>query len=446
MPDGKLQIKGTITIKGGKDKKKKKKARKPRQKKDTTGYTGTGTADTRQEFGQPYTATALMTANMIRQQPYQQLPLQHPPLQFEQKTLAPKETYFKLQDIPTMKEEEKLLVSKKELREGVTPYLSLAEQTGIERQRIMGQQEISKLTKTLQDLEAERQQAESDFSYIERQKQAEISGLQQSVKQLESDKQRAEQDFADILEEQQRSRKAFEEEKTRYKQDVGKLQNELVRASVGGVMEGMIQNIESRAQTEAMSKDYIMLMQRPALMAELKKLQPKYTGLINEGPNKGKPKDPKTLREDLLALKGFDVTVEEKKRGRKKKEAVPKEEEEQFYEAPSSLEPSPEMQSLDDIIGLMEFTLAKGKPITEGEYAGMTAYETPYAEPMLRSEPYQYTKQELQQYGYAPKDIESYMEYMQQQETPSRVEEQYGPVQQPVPELGRIGGLLGRFF
>lgn len=437
MPDGKLHIKGTITIKGGKDKKKKKKARKPRQKKDTTGYTGTGTADTRQEFGQPYTATALMTANMIRQQPYQQLPLQHPPLQFEQKTLAPKETYFKLEDIPNMKEEEKLLVSKKELREGVTPYLSLAEQTGFERQRIMGEQEISKLTKTLQDLEAERQQAESDFSYIERQKQAEISGLQQSVKQLESDKQRAEQDFADILEEQQRSRKAFEEEKTRYKQDVGKLQNELVRASVGGVMEGMLQNIETKAQTESMSKDYIMLMQRPALMAELKKIQPKYKAIDSEG----KPKGIKTLREDLLALKGYDINVEEKKRGRKKKEAA--QEEEQFYEAPSSLEPSPEMQSLDDIIGLMEFTLAKGKPITEGEYAGMTAYEGEYSgKPLLQSEPYQYTREELKQYGATPQDIQSYMEYMQ----PPQVEESFGPVEQPVPELGRLGGLLGRFF
>ena len=62
-----------------------KNKRKPRKKKsglaETGGYTGTGKADTKQEFGIPYTAQAVMTAMALRPQLIQQPQIQQPTLE-----------------------------------------------------------------------------------------------------------------------------------------------------------------------------------------------------------------------------------------------------------------------------------------------------------------------------------------------------------------------------
>lgn len=156
MADGKLNIKGTITIKTGKTTKRK---RKPRKKKsgtgDTSGYTGTGKADTRQEFGTPYTAQALMQAMSLRPQiMYAQE--QFKTTEIQQPTL----TYGKFEELPQLGYDEPVVTTRREFEQKAVPFLEASIQQGIKQKKEL--------------LEADLREAEQDADYAKealRQKQ-----------------------------------------------------------------------------------------------------------------------------------------------------------------------------------------------------------------------------------------------------------------------------------
>lgn len=196
MASGKIDIKGTITIKDGK--KKKKKQRKPRKKKDakdTTGFTGSGIASTRQEFGQPYTAAAVMNAAMLRPM----LQFQQPTLgqtQFEQKTLEPKESYYQIEDIPYVPRQATIKMTKGEFMERAAPFLERSIEQGIQERKSIIEQDFEQLrdqyenqTRQLQDIalrerdifEEEQRKTQEQMNKIRLQGQEKLNAYQEEL-------------------------------------------------------------------------------------------------------------------------------------------------------------------------------------------------------------------------------------------------------------------------
>jgi len=186
MPDGKLHIKGTITIKSSKEEKEEKskgkkgrkdkefsmKYKKPRKRKGT----GTGIAITGQSFGQttaPYTPQAFMASMALRPQ------LTYSPEQFKTPQMQqPALEYAKFEQIPQLGYDVPVVTTRREFEEKAIPLIEENIQRGIKQKKKL-------LEADLRDAE---QQAEERISQVsqeaeERVRDAEYAKQEATTKQ-----------------------------------------------------------------------------------------------------------------------------------------------------------------------------------------------------------------------------------------------------------------------
>lgn len=331
MPSGKLKIEGTITIKHGKDKKKKRKAHKPKQKKDTTGYTGTGAAQTRQEFGQPYTAAAVMNAAMLRPMlQFQQPQIQPGQSSFEQKTIAPKEQYYQIEDIPYVPSESIIAITKREFMQKAEPFLKLETQERIQQYKQQSEEELRALQlrgeeqmneyqaeltrqKNFFENEMEAQQASFRKELSDLAQQAEDEVKSQQLKSLSGNVAALaiNQGLFNIVNDA--TRKQFEEEQQKSKELQKTLQITAEEAEI----------------------DKINAMQRTQLGKEIRKFIPNFNEVVDPDGNERTIED---LRLILLTKKGLNVQPAPRPTGRGRKTEKYQRAEMEAAEPPSTME------------------------------------------------------------------------------------------------------------
>lgn len=319
MAEGKLQIKGTITIKSGKEKKKKRKPRKKKAKKgdlvDTGGYTGTGTATTKTEFGAPYSAQALMTSMALRPQITYQQPDLQPAQQMQQRALeAPMYTF---EDIPQLPYDAPIQTTKREIMTKAEPLLRKQIQEGIQQERELYQEEVytaeQEKQRLRQQVEGMRQEVERQAQFFENEMERNQVSFQKQAADLE---QRATEE---------RQRMALERI-----QDKAKLFTDSVfdKAMFNIVSKTQQKEIEkSKQELERLSREKEQVIRESditrigtasvaAVKQELKQIDPTFNTKNEDGTNKSADE----LRQKLLELKGLSQYAEpvpsEKKRGR----------------------------------------------------------------------------------------------------------------------------------
>lgn len=247
MADGKLQIKGTITIKGGGKEKKKK--RKPRKKKTTAKepYTGIplGTAQTKQEFSPPYTAQALMTAFSLR--PQIQAQTMEQPQKQQQTIEQPK--YYQLEDIQYIPPESSIQMTKREFMSKAAPFLERGIQQGIEEKK----------------QELERALEEQQYT------------AQLRMQELQSDFVRAEQFYENAMEEKQKQfQKELADMELRAKTEKERMDLERIHDKAEFVAQSVIDkglfNIQSKSQQQQLAEQQKELKQTKTQIEESKKI------------------------------------------------------------------------------------------------------------------------------------------------------------------------------
>lgn len=280
MPSGKLKIEGTITIKDGKSKKKRK-TRKPRKKKDTTGYTGTGTTDTRQEFGQPYTAAAVLNAAMLRSMSQFQQPLLQPsPPKIEQPSLTPVDTYYRIEDLPRISGEQTIQLTKREFIEKAVPFLERSTQERVQEYKTLAEQELQQL----------RDQSMLEQDRIARDlAKANEEARNEQRKQM----QRLEQNKMFHEEELTKNYNFFENE---LQQQRSKFQKELTDIAYQAEQEKAMLQQSSEAEK-------LMLMTSAQLIKKLKEYKPNF----NPKDEEGNPKSKDDLRFLLQKAMGLNL-------------------------------------------------------------------------------------------------------------------------------------------
>lgn len=309
MADGKLNIKGTITIKTGKTTKRK---RKPRKKKsgtgDTSGYTGTGKADTRQEFGTPYTAQALMASLALRPQ------ITYSPEQFKapdiKQPALEQPKYYEFEDYSLAGPEDVIASKKKDIQYKIIPMLQEAEKEKYSQ--------IKERTKyAIQQAEEARQDADYAEEQLRQKQQFYEDGMEQAQASFQKE-------IADL---QQEAR--TEKEKMRLE-----LLNERARSEASIVMEGILGKIELEAE-KAKSKQEIEEQKKIARVESIRELETtKLEQTIRRidrtytfTPEEGKTKRD-ILRDKLIELEGLNPIAEKMeakaplKRGRPPKQQV----------------------------------------------------------------------------------------------------------------------------
>ena len=149
-----------------------KNKRKPRKKKsglaETGGYTGTGKADTKQEFGTPYTAQAVMTAMALRPQLIQQPQIQQP-------TLEQPYRFQELLENPNVPYDAPVTTTKKELLHKAEPFLRKEIQENIQGYRQSLEEDVRQAEQELRD----------ELEYNRRQAEARIEGMRQELSERE---------------------------------------------------------------------------------------------------------------------------------------------------------------------------------------------------------------------------------------------------------------------
>lgn len=308
MAEGKLHIKGTITIKSGKEKKK----RKPRKKKakkdglaDTGGYTGTGTATTKQEFGVPYSAQALMTAMALRPQiTYQQPDLQQAQ-QMQQRSLeAPMYTF---EDIPQLPYDAPIQTTKREIMTKAEPLLRRQIQEGIQQERELYQEEVYTAEQEKQRL---RQQVEDMRQDVERQTQFFANEMERAQASFQKQATDLEQQAIN-----EKKRMALERI-----QDKAKLFTDSVfdKAMFNVVSKTQQKEIEkSQQELDRLSREKAQVIREnditrigtasvAAVRQELKQIDPTFNTKNEDGTNKSADE----LRQKLLELKGLSQYAE----------------------------------------------------------------------------------------------------------------------------------------
>ncbi len=326
MPDGKLHIKGTITIKGGKTTKRK---RKPRKKKsglaDTGGYTGTGKAETRQEFSTPYTAQALMTAMALRPPPpqvtYMEQPQQKPSLDQSYK-------FQELLDNPNVPFDAPVITTKKELYLKAEPFLkkeiqqnvqqyrqSLEEDTRAYEQRAMEaeQQAEERILGMRQELEQRQQFFENE---LEQSRDNYIAELGRMEMEAENEKKRMQleniRDKAKFMTESVLDKTLFNIESQQQKKQLEQQKQEIEQTRQEMTQQGLRNRVET-----------IRGMATKPLEQAISRIEPGYTFTAEEGKTKVD-----VLRDKLIELEGLtDIANEmgakvQLKRGRRPKEAA----------------------------------------------------------------------------------------------------------------------------
>lgn len=240
MADGKLHIKGTITIKGGKTTKRK---RKPRKKKsgtgDTSGYTGTGKADTRQEFGTPYTAQALMQAMSLRPQ------ITYPQEQFKapdiKQPALEQPKYYAIEEYSTAPPGSMIGIQKEDVKVKIAPMLEYAQQQGLEQ----GRQELLNLEQELMGARENIARTQD----TERELTQKIQFMENGMEQAQASFQKQ---MADL---QQQTR--TEKERMRLE-----LLDEKARSDASIVMEGILGKIELEAEKAKSQQEIEQLKQK----------------------------------------------------------------------------------------------------------------------------------------------------------------------------------------
>lgn len=250
MPDGKLHIKGTITIKSSKEEKEEKskgkkgrkdkefsmKYKKPRKRKGT----GTGTAITGQSFGQttaPYTPQAFMASMALRPQ------LTYSPEQFKTSQMQqPALEYAKFEQIPQLGYDVPVVTTRREFEEKAIPLIEENIQRGIKQKKKL-------LEADLRDAE---QQAEERISQVsqeaeERVRDAEYAKQEATAKQqfYENELEQAQGNFikekADIALRVKKEKVLGEivlvGEKAKTKEELKKIKSETERVSLENEVE-----------------------------------------------------------------------------------------------------------------------------------------------------------------------------------------------------------------
>lgn len=159
MADGKLNIKGTITIKTGKTTKRK---RKPRKKKsglaDTGGYTGTGKAETKQEFGAPYTPQAFMASLALRPQ------ITYTPEQFKAPQMQqPALEYGRFEQLPQLGYDVPVVTTRREFEQKAVPFLEASIQQGIKEKKELLESELREATQDTEYAKVELRQKQQIY-------------------------------------------------------------------------------------------------------------------------------------------------------------------------------------------------------------------------------------------------------------------------------------------
>lgn len=235
MVDGKLNIKGTITIKTGKEDKEERKGkkgkrgkkeisikglkqRKPRKQKGT----GTGIAYTGQSFEQttsPYTAQAVMTAMALRPQLIQQPQIQQPtleqPYRFQELLENPNIPY----DAPVTTTKKELLLKaepflRKEIQENIQGYRqSLEDDVRLAEEDMRNELEYNRQQAEQRTEEMRRELADREYQYA-REMEAKQASFQKQVADLEQQAKTEKERFAlEILNERSESMSALAIEK-----------------------------------------------------------------------------------------------------------------------------------------------------------------------------------------------------------------------------------------
>ena len=315
MADGKLQIKGTITIKTGKKSKKKRKVRKKKTTGDTSGFTGTGKADTRQEFETPYTTQALMQAMSLRPQ------IMYAPEQFKapemQQPALEQPKYYEFEQYSLAGPEDVIASKKKDIEYKIMPMLQEAEKEKYSQ--------IKERTKyAIQQAEEARQQAEEarqDAEYAKNELRQKQQFMENEMEQVEASFQKRIADLEQVAQ--------SEREKMRLE-----LLGERAKADASIVMEGLLGKIELQAEKEK-SQQQLQQAKQEGRKAEIKRMETarleqeinrktkalgleKYKYIAEEGKTKVD-----VLRDKLIELEnlgGVEYTKEPIPRGRPKKE------------------------------------------------------------------------------------------------------------------------------
>lgn len=343
MPEGKLHIKGTITIKSGKEKKK----RKPRKKKakkdglaDTGGYTGTGIAITKQEFGIPYSAQALMTAMALRPQITYQQPDLQPVQQMQQRALeAPSYTFDldALQD-PMLPYDAPITTTKAEIIAKGKSVVPKVIRDKMEQDKQLLENEIKGIQQTLEQEEFSAEETRREMqARLERQKQFYETESAQQKQFYENAVEQAQASFqkqtADLEQRATEERQRMALERI---QDKAKLFTDSVfdKAMFNIVSKTQQKEIEkSKQELERLSREKEQVIKE----SELEVLQSKLTAPLRAeierlDPNYVYQKEPGveesiTLREQIAMRRGLDYGDyfrTARKRGRPKLKAEEK--------------------------------------------------------------------------------------------------------------------------
>lgn len=312
MAEGKLHIKGTITIKSGKEESKKEKEKKNRKKKGKKIYDPGFIKQRKSKFkppkssssssfeSQPYTPQALMTALALRPQiTYQQPDLQQVQ-QMQQRSLeAPMYTF---EDIPQLPYDAPIQTTKREIMAKAEPLLRKQIQEGIQQERELYQEEVytteQEKQRLRQQLEDMRQDVERQTQFFENEMERAQVNFQKQTADLEQrateERQRMAleriQDKAKLFTDSVFDKAMFNVVSKTQQKEIEKSQKELERLS--------------REKEQVIKESELEVLQSKLtapLRAEIKRLDPNY--VYQKEPDVD---EAVTLREQIAMRRGLD--------------------------------------------------------------------------------------------------------------------------------------------